>query len=683
MAAPRYPSCQAEGFDFIDLAGHATFGIEEPSGCGLFSNSSCVPKSYGQPAASSQCCTQTFRDTASSASTYNFAENLTWLGGLPLMVWIGWKWWLKRKALKVTNAERAKKGLPPLVSGCGDPELDPDYDPISVWISANLPLGGLFQKIYKSGFALNMVVSIYVMMFMANSIQGTFTISDRNAIAATSAVLVPFRLIFQFLEDTVTVQINYSVATNNHRRTNTIFWNGIRSSMLLGLLASAIGTFVVESPELLAAIVGAGAEHDSELFPNCTLLGSATEVSGNVKGYFLLSVWQYSFAFCNMVFTGLLFGTGQMKLWGIIAVTGEAALLATWIPLQRTPTLLGIAYLLQVAVVTLFCAVVLYLHTPLRKKIGLAAPWAASTGSDSDKARKSKEDATIRRELLVDGLCILAMDMSLQLSGTITYFVALTHSAATAYQLNALGAALPQFGLAWVLSIRYFTKIWGSQLLATAQYAQFASFAKASVVATLVTAAWGVVNILWHSDALAYNYAMNGCEFAGSTECFPIYEKLFLGKGNVKDNFPIAAAAIFIDSAFNVTRGLILACKDFKFIAIAAVTSFIFVYVPAILIAIHFYSASARSLYVASLMPMSYLTATHWWRTRANLSAMMAGRSGPWAHGINEPSSDGTNPYTGASVGSDGGLGMPLLDAEQDGAVGAGMSYELMGESDN
>ena len=77
---------------------------------------------------------------------------------------IGWKWWLKRKALKVTNAERAKKMLPPLVSGCGDPELDPDYDPISVWISANLPLGGLFQKMYKSGFALNMVVSIYVMM---------------------------------------------------------------------------------------------------------------------------------------------------------------------------------------------------------------------------------------------------------------------------------------------------------------------------------------------------------------------------------------------------------------------------------------------------------------------------------------------------------------------------------------
>ena len=77
---------------------------------------------------------------------------------------------------------------------------------------------------------------------------------------------------------------------------------------------------------------------------------------------------------------------------------------------------------------------------------------------------------------------------------------------------------------------------------------------------------------------------MNGCEFAGSTECFPIYETLFLGEGNVKDNFPIAAVAIFIDSAFNVTRGLVLACKDFKFIAIAAVTSFIFVYVPAILI---------------------------------------------------------------------------------------------------
>ena len=274
------------------------------------------------------------------------------------------------------------------------------------------------------------------------------------------------------------------------------------------------------------------------------------------------------------------------------------------------------------------------------------------------------------------------MDMSLQLSGTITYYVALTNSAATAYQFNALGAALPQFGLAWVMAIRYFSKIYGSQLLATAKYTQFASFAKASVAATMVTAAWGVANILWHSDALAYNYAMNGCEFAGSTECFPIYEKLFLAEGSVTDNFPLAAVAIFIDSAFNVSRGLILACKDFKFIAIAAVTSFVFVYAPAIFIAIHFYSASARSLYVASLMPMTYLTATHWWRTRANILAMLAGKSGPWTHGSNA-SSEEMNPYSGASVGKDDGLGAPLLDAEQDGAVGAGLHYELMGESDN
>ena len=100
---------------------------------------------------------------------------------------------------------------------------------------------------------------------MANTVQAAFTISDRNAIAATDAVLGPFGEIFQFLEDTVTVQINYSIAANNHRRTNTIFWNAIRSSVLLGLLASAIGTYVVESPAILATIVGAGTENDAEL----------------------------------------------------------------------------------------------------------------------------------------------------------------------------------------------------------------------------------------------------------------------------------------------------------------------------------------------------------------------------------------------------------------------------------
>lgn len=79
------------------------------------------------------------------------------------MVWIGWKWLLKKRALKVTNAERAQKGLPPLVPGCGDPELDPNYDPLSVWIQTNLPFG-LLHKIYQSGFTLYMILSIYVMM---------------------------------------------------------------------------------------------------------------------------------------------------------------------------------------------------------------------------------------------------------------------------------------------------------------------------------------------------------------------------------------------------------------------------------------------------------------------------------------------------------------------------------------
>ena len=81
-----------------------------------------------------------------------------------MLVWIFHKAWEKTKALKVTNAERAQKGLPKLVPGCDDPELDPDYDPLSIWIRANLPLGGLFNLIYMKGFILYMIGSIYVSM---------------------------------------------------------------------------------------------------------------------------------------------------------------------------------------------------------------------------------------------------------------------------------------------------------------------------------------------------------------------------------------------------------------------------------------------------------------------------------------------------------------------------------------
>jgi hypothetical protein len=71
----------------------------------------------------------------------------------------------------------------------------------------------------------------------------------------------------------------------------------------------------------------------------------------------------------------------------------------------------------------------------------------------------------LQKELLRDGAMVLAMDLSLQLSSTITFYIALMHSAPTAYQLTALGAAMPQYGLSYVIALRFIGKIVGAQLL--------------------------------------------------------------------------------------------------------------------------------------------------------------------------------------------------------------------------
>ena len=56
----------------------------------------------------------------------------------------------------------------------------------------------------------------------AKSTQAAFSVGDRNALGAAAAFLTPVESIFKFLEDTVTVQINYSLAAGTKVTVNDI-----------------------------------------------------------------------------------------------------------------------------------------------------------------------------------------------------------------------------------------------------------------------------------------------------------------------------------------------------------------------------------------------------------------------------------------------------------------------------
>jgi hypothetical protein len=108
---------------------------------------------------------------------------------------------------------------------------------------------------------------------------------------------------------------------------------------------------------------------------------------------------------------------------------------------------------------------------------------------------------------------------------------------------------------------------------------------------------------------------------------------------------------LFVDSIFNVLRGLVLSCLDFDFIGKAAGAAFVCVYVPAILIAWGT-GVTARGLYIAQNTPMIFLMLGHIWRLHSNVAKMSAGVNGPWSKGVAPvPDTAGTSgvPQQGAT----------------------------------
>merc|ERR1712166_1631281 len=74
-------------------------------------------------------------------------------------------------------------------------------------------------------------------------------------------------------------------------------------------------------------------------------------------------------------------------------------------------------------------------------------PMLQDGGSTSlnSEANDSTSRPSLLRELMADGLMIMVMDLTIELRGTIGYYLALYNSHADAYILNAAQAAMPQF----------------------------------------------------------------------------------------------------------------------------------------------------------------------------------------------------------------------------------------------
>lgn len=498
------------------------------------------------------------------------------------------------------------------------------------------------QGIVKMGLPLFLAVTVVAQIKMAESIQRTFKTPERNAIGAAGAFLVPIGQIFQFLEDTVTVKVNYSIAQGTKAKTHTIFWTGIRGALLSGTAVAIILTILAVSDTTLPKILAPGAENDLKLYPNCNLIpGSAQEVAATVRKYFIIQSWTFPLSYTVLVFTGLIIGSMQLSAWAYSMLMGETTLLLVWFltPLNdRTSELLGWAYFAQAAVPVICFFSFFTSSTPFRDYTGVSfmrTQHEPQTARDVMEAADGKEYKSPRisqeqRALIIDGLRVMMLDLCLTLASTITYYVALSHSAATTYELNALQSATPAFGVSYTFAIAYFAKILGAQFMGRGTHTHFRTLIHITMAAVFVIMVIQMSLIFSEIDAVAYYFSKPACEFAGTESCAPLYRDIFLANDNVRDVFVCFAPIVAIVSAFNPLRAFVSVCLDFDFMCRSAVAAFVFGFVPAICITTAV-GTTATGLYISQNMPIIILTVIFAIRLRCNLHKMDAGIDGPWS----------------------------------------------------
>jgi hypothetical protein len=197
-----------------------------------------------------------------------------------------------------------------------------------------------------------------------------------------------------------------------------------------------------------------------------------------------------------------------------------------------------------------------------------------------------------------DGLALMAVDVAVQLSLTLSIYIAASRNFEKAYALAAAEAAYWQFGPTYLVSSLIMFKIVGSQLIVTGKTAAFAYLSLIIAAFSICMAAGAVVAAVTKRQAVAFDYGSSACIYASSSACAPSYVRLFYGNDSLPLVFEAFGVTVGLQMLFELLRAGLAVCHDFTFLAKAAVLNFVLVFVPAIAVA-RFVFDTALAYYLA------------------------------------------------------------------------------------
>jgi len=257
------------------------------------------------------------------------------------------------------------------------------------------------------------------------------------------------------------------------------------------------------------------------------------------------------------------------------------------------------------------------------------------SAEDLDVAAEGSAMHVSWRKASWEGFLAMLLDVAAQLSVTVGVYIAgSTFGMGAMYQISALQAAFPQYGLQWIWSLTYIVRIRGTQLVSAGQYKLFQGMFNYCVFYALLLLVIAAATIVPFKQVLALKQARQACEYATDSSCLGIYSSVF-GGGTYTGGTLQGGAMIFFVPAmaarcfYQVFKAGLYACLDWDFMARVAVASFILVFVPAIVIAALF-TRMVAAVFVAMYLPLLFMAFAFMLRTRRNIKHMLAGQPGPW-----------------------------------------------------
>ncbi|CAK9027074.1 unnamed protein product [Durusdinium trenchii] len=438
----------------------------------------------------------------------------------------------------------------------------------------------LLRVLLVIGFAAELMM----LTFTARITQKLLDVPMRNSMMAGEAFLMPVREIFQFLEDVVTVKIMAAVRAGSLAAVRPILSLGVLGGALCGVVAALCITAILSWPAALRWLLAPYAMHEDSLA--CPLVPKACRAA---KMYLLLSAWCWPANFVSMGLRGLFLGLNEWSTLGLsILVPNAIQIVLLFMIFIPDPSLdaLGLIAIVGAYGSLLILLVILLLRRGFREQYNLTL--------GSSEVKPDEMTASVSwREASREGFYAMLLDVAAQSSITVgIYTGGAMLGIGAMYQIAALQAAFPQYGLQYIIGVTYALRLQGTRLVAAEEYQAFKGLFRGTVI-----------------------YVFGGGDATGGTL-----------QGSAMWIFvPILIARCF----YQLYKAGLYACLDWSFMARTGVSSFLLVFLPAICAAV-FYFQTVLSIFLAMYLPLLVMAITFMCRTRRNIKRMLSDRSGPW-----------------------------------------------------